>query len=77
MAAIPNIKGDQRMLSWLTLVPSGLLCLLSVSRMRSAFLLSGPTIQILSVPFFEICLSFGHSSVSCDQALHVLCCLNF
>ena len=77
VAAILNIRGDQSMLCWLTLVPAGLLCLPSVSRMRSAFLLSGPRIQTLGVPFFEVCLSLGHYSVLCDQALYVLCCLNF
>lgn len=42
--AIPNISGDQSMLCWPTPVPSGSHCLLSVSRMRSAFLPSCPSI---------------------------------
>lgn len=63
VAAIPNISGDQSMLCWLALVPSGSLYLLTVSRMGSVFLLSGPSVEILGVPFFGISLPIGHSFV--------------
>lgn len=63
-AVILSTTGNQIMLLLLTLVASRSLCLLPVSQKGSAFPLSGSSMEFLGVPFFDICLSLSHSSMS-------------